>query len=312
MLHRSRTPPAFAAPKTHVLSPLSSMALGGACLFMLGAVPASGMALVSPKAVVKPVVPSQAKPEKQAEATPPTAHDLATLAAAREANRIAAEGLAGQLETNRSQMTLGRWALGLSVVTGLAAVAAAIFAWGAWRANKRSAEVAEKMLVGYERPFLLVEVVQSGIEIEGGSVTFGTTQYRFRNLGRVPALITRRDFMLGVGTEMPAPLDPQKEDGTAVVHGVAVPPGGETAAIEVGSAEPLFSAFRQIRRGYTRKGVGAPKVYFHGFVEYRDLGGRGWITGFCFVHSDNADGFQPLSLAVRGGPDPYNYDRPLG
>jgi hypothetical protein len=198
------------------------------------------------------------------------------------------------------------------VVTALAAIVAAAFAGGAWRANKRSADVAERLLTGYERPFLLLEVVESGVEIEGRSITFGTTKYRFRNLGRVPALITRRDFVLGVGVEMPEPLDPQMEAGKAVVHGVAVAAGGESAVIDVGSAEPLLSAFRQFRQGYTQKKIGSPSVYFHGFVEYRDLAGREWITGFCFVHSDNEAGFQPLSLAARGGPDPYNYDRPMG
>lgn len=292
------------APKSRVLSARSLSALAGACLCLVAAAPADDPAKAPPAGVVKPVAPPQA--------SAPSPLERATLDAAVDANRIARDGLAAQIEAARSQAALERWSLFLSAVAGLAAIAAARFAAFAWRANERSAVVAEKMLVGYERPFLLVEVVQSGIEIEGRSVSFGTTRYRFRNLGRVPALITRRDFMLGVGAEMPEPLDPQKEDGRAVVHGVAVPAGGKTAVIDIGSAEPLLSAFRQLRQSYTPKGIGPPKVFFHGFVEYRDLAGRGWITGFCFVHSDNEAGFQPLSLAVRGGPDPYNYDRPVG
>jgi hypothetical protein len=295
---------ATTAPQSRVFSAPSLLALVVVCLFLVAAAPADDPVKTSPVVVVKPV----ARPQAPA----PAAQDLATLDAAREANRIARDGLAAQIEANHSQATLGGLSLVLSLTTGLAAIAAAVFAWGAWRANKRSADVAERLLTGYERPFLLVEVVHSTVKIEGRSVSFGTTQYRFRNLGRVPALITRRDFVLGVGAEMPEPLDPQKEIGKAVAHGVAVPAGGETAVIDVGSAEPLLSAFRQFRHGYTRKAIGPPSVYFHGFVEYRDLAGREWITGFCFEHSGDEGGFQPSSLVVRGGPDPYNYDRLLG
>ncbi|WP_425996327.1 hypothetical protein [Caulobacter sp. DWR1-3-2b1] len=203
-------------------------------------------------------------------------------------------------------------ALILSLLTTLAAVAAATFAALAWRENKRSANVAERMLTGYERPFLLLEVVQSGIVIDGSSIAFGVTKYQFRNLGRVPALLIRRHFELESGDVMPEPIDPQKEAGQAVVHGIAVGANATSDQIDVGSAQPLVSAFKRFRQSGHRTKMGRPSVYFHGFVEYRDLAGRVWITGFCFAHSDNEIGFQLLSLAERDGPDPYNYDRQVG
>lgn len=162
---------------------------------------------------------------------------------------------------------------------------------------------------GYERPFLLLEIVKSGITLADTSITFGVTKYRFRNLGRVPALLTRRHFELVDGTEMPDPIDPTKEAGKPVAHGTAVGADGVSQEYETGRALPLLSKLKAGANPKKREKGESPSVYFHGFVEYRDLAGRTWITGFCFAHSDNEFGFQPLSLVERGQPDPYNYDR---
>ncbi len=234
------------------------------------------------------------------------------MAAARDANRIAADGIAAQVEAARWQTSLGFTALGLSAIAGLAAVAAAVYARRAWQENRRSADVAERMLSGYERPFLLLEIVKSGVTFGDKSITYDVTKYRFRNLGRVPALITRRHFELGNSGEMPDPIDPDQEAGRPVVHGVAVAANDVSQEIETGRALPLFSALKPGRKVKTGDDDALPSVYFHGFVEYRDLAGRGWITGFCFAQSDNETGFQPLSLAARDAPDPYNYDRTVG
>lgn len=242
----------------------------------------------------------------------PSAFERETLGAARDANRIAEEGIAAQVEAARWQTMLGFSALGLSAIAGFAAVAAAIYARRAWRENRRSADVAERMLSGYERPFLLLEIVKSGVTFGEKSITYDVTKYRFRNLGRVPALITRRHFELGDNGAMPDPIDPEKEAGKPVVHGVAIGANDVSQEIETGRALPLFSALKPGRRVKPGDDEARPSVYFHGFVEYRDLAGRGWITGFCFAQSDNEAGFQPLSLATRDAPDPYNYDRPIG
>lgn len=239
----------------------------------------------------------------------PSPHEIATLAAATEANRIAKEGLAAQVEAARWQTRLGIWALVWSAITGVAAIAAALYARNAWRESRRSADLAERAMAGYERPFLLLEIVKSGITLGDRTITFDVTKYVFRNLGRVPALITRRHFELVDGADMPEPIDPTREAGKPVVHGVAVGANGVSQEHETGRALPLLS---RLKPGAARRKRDADEplsVYFHGFVEYRDLSGRTWITGFCFAHSDNEVGFQPLSLAERGGPDPYNYDR---
>lgn len=239
----------------------------------------------------------------------PSPHELATLAAAVDANRIARDALGAQIEAAQWQTRLGVGALLFSGVAGLAAIAAALYARNAWKENRRSADVAERMLSGYERPFLLLEIVESGITLGEKSITFGVTKYQFRNLGRVPALITRRHFELEDGIEMPDAIDPEKEPGKAVVHGIAVGADGVSQEYETGRALPLQSALKKGRRVPVPVADDEPTVYFHGFVEYRDLSGRTWITGFCFAQSDNELGLQPLSLAERGGPDPYNYDR---
>lgn len=241
----------------------------------------------------------------------PSASDMTTLAAAVEANRIAEAALVAQVEAARWQTGLGIGALMMSGVAGVAAIAAALYARNAWRENQRSADVAERMLSGYERPFLLLEIVRSGVTLGDKSITFDVTKYQFRNLGRVPALITRRHFELVPARAIPDPIDPDTEAGKAVVHGIAVGADGLSQEYETGRALPLHSAFKKGRLAPHPAGGDDRTVYFHGFVEYRDLSGRGWITGFCFAHSDNEVGFQPLSFAERAGPDPYNYDRPI-
>ena len=199
----------------------------------------------------------------------------------------------------------------MSSVAGLAAIAAALYARNAWRENQRSADVAERMLSGYERPFLLLEIVKSGVTLGDKSITFDVTKYQFRNLGRVPALITRRHFELVSAGAMPEAIDPDTEAGKTVVHGIAVGADGVSQEYETGRALPLHSVFKKGRLPPRPDDDDDRTVYFHGFVEYRDLSGRGWITGFCFAQSDNEVGFQPLSFAERGGPDPYNYDRQI-
>lgn len=279
----------------------STIALAGAALPLGG-----GAAQASPSTSASAGVLAAAEPARTAA---PTAHDVAPLNATLEANQIAKDSLAAQVEATRWQIGLGLGALVLSGVAGIAAVAAALYARRAWRENQRSADVAERMLTGYERPFLLLEVVKSGVTIADDSTTFDVSRYKFRNLGRVPALITRRHFELEDSVEMPEPIDPEKEVGLPVVHGVAVAANAASEEFETGRALPLHSAFRRSHKHNKRQQGERSTVYFHGFVEYRDLVGRGWVTGFCFAQSDNEVGFQPISLAERNGPDPYNYDR---
>lgn len=277
--------------------------LGGASIAPATSIP-QAMAPEPGRAVI-------ALPPETAKPAPASAQDRATLAAAVEANRIARDGLDAQVEATRWQIALGLGGLIFSAVAGLAAIFAALYARNAWRENKRSADIAERMLIGYERPFLLLEVVKSGVTITDNSITFDVTRYRFRNLGRVPALITRRHFELESGADMPDPVDPKQEAGLPVAHGVAVAADAISEEIETGRALPLHSAFRREPKRQAAKKGERQSVYFHGFVEYRDLAGRRWITGFCFAQSDNEAGLQPLSLVEPGGPDPYNYDHQL-
>jgi hypothetical protein len=253
----------------------------------------------------------QAASPRPAPEPKPSTNDVATLAAAVEANRIANAALEAQMEAALWQARLGIGALTMSGVAGLAAIAAALYARNAWRENQRSADVAERMLSGYERPFLLLEIVKSGVTLRDKSITFDVTKYQFRNLGRVPALITRRHFELVSAGAMPEAIDPNTEAGKTVVHGIAVGADGVSQEYETGRALPLQSVFKKVHLPPRPLGNNDRTVYFHGFVEYRDLSGRSWITGFCFAQSDNEIGFQPLSFAERGGPDPYNYDRQI-
>ncbi len=289
-----RNPPLI--PTSLSLVPLCAVAI-----FAGGATSETSASIAAPVTAAAEPIPTSAR----------SALDVASLATALEANEIAKDGIAAQIKAARWQTALGLSALLLSGIAGLAAVAAALYARRAWRENQRSADIAERVLIGYERPFLLLEVLQSGVSFAEDAITFDVSKYRFRNLGRVPALITRRHFELEDSLEMPEPVDPDQEPGRPVVHGVAVGATSASEEFETGRALPLQSALTRSARRTPRQKGERPTVYFHGFVEYRDLAGRGWITGFCFAQSDNEIGFQPLSLTKRDGPDPYNYDRQI-
>lgn len=278
---------------------------------LLTVVPGGGSSAAAAADATK-VAPSPTPPAVAVDGGSNVRLETAALAAAQEANRIARAQLTAQVEASRQQFAVAVAALVFSGVAGVAAVVAALFAGKAWRENRRSADAAERMLTGYERPFLLLEVVESGVTFEGGSIRFDVTKYRFKNLGRVPALLTRRHFELQSAAGLPHPIDPEKEDGQLVVHGIAVAAGGESPVWETGLALPLISALRP--RAPPRKDQDGDRtsVFFHGFVEYRDLAGRAWVTGFCFEHSDHEAGFQPVGLWSSDGPDPFNYDRRLG
>lgn len=238
----------------------------------------------------------------------PTAFELETLEVAREANGIARATLAQQGETAWWQLVLGAATVVFTAVAAGAAVLAARYAGRAADESRRSADVAVSLLTSHERPFLLLEVVESGITVGPDSAKMDVTKYRFRNLGRAPAILTRRHFHIARAEDMPEAIDPAQV-GQPVVHGVAVAANDRSEILETSPALPIESALRDARKRQrdTRGKIG--NFYFLGFVEYRDLAGRAFITGFCFKHIDNELGFQPLGMSVDGGPDLYNYDR---
>lgn len=193
----------------------------------------------------------------------------------------------------------------IGALTLLAAVAAAKFARDAARETKRSADLAESALRSLERPYLVLEIVKSGVERLGKKTTFGPVEYRFKNLGRSPAILTRRFLAYRWSDGLPAPIDPTQVAGEQIAYGTAIAPGRTSQKLETGHALPIISIMGQNQTGEKRGSI----LFLIGFIRYRDLAGNEHVTGFCFGHDDET-GFHFASPRLKPGEeDPFNYDR---
>jgi hypothetical protein len=101
-----------------------------------------------------------------------------------------------------------------------------------WRANNRSAKVAERALTELEAPFIAVNIIAAGIEFNNLlNIGFGDLKFSFVNYGRTPAHIldfTERITPVKSGASLPPPIDPIKERGAPMPYGVIAPPESET------------------------------------------------------------------------------------
>jgi hypothetical protein len=211
---------------------------------------------------------------------------------------------ARELASTEAGFTVAFWQLIVSLA-GLAAVSVTvIYAHHAWKEAKRAADIADRALGALERPFLVLQVVESGIEVSEDSTSYGKTTYQLVNFGRTPAILTRRHFAMT--WSVPEPIDPQSNIGQRIAFGVVIGAGRESPTYEVGSAVPLNSALREHGKGRKRE---RREPYLIGFVQYRDLMGHEYVTGFCLEHERGA--FDLSSWARPGEEDRYNYDRKL-
>lgn len=261
-----------------------------------------GAAAPLPLVAVQPALPTPVAPSKYERDS--LLLQAAANRAAERANTIAE----GQGRLALWQILLGGFSLVFAGIAAGAAIAAALYARKAATETKRSADIADRVLNSVERPFLVVEVIESGIEVREDSVKFGETTYRLRNYGRTPAIVTRQHFALENSEERPPPVNPATHSGRQVVHGIIIGPGDYSEEYETPAALPIISAFAAQKEG--RPPVGR-EILFMGYVTYRDLSGGEYATGFCFLHRD--DEFviaSPVRLEGESE-DLYNYDRKL-
>lgn len=229
----------------------------------------------------------------------------AMIRSAREARKDAAV----QAERFSEQMEKSQELVAFTAKSANAMEHAATAMRRAGNAASRQADAAERALTSLERPFLVVEIVESGIEEAGGHTTYGATRYRFRNYGRSPAILTRRHFVLETGLEPPPPIDPKGPEGKKIVHGLIIGPGEGSQVYEAPRGLVLMSAIAARNEGRPRSAGGY--IHFMGYVRYRDLMGGEYATGFCFIHNDGQFVIaSPIEARMTEG-DSYNYDRRL-
>lgn len=127
----------------------------------------------------------------------------------------------------------------------------------------RSAAVAEKALVGVERPFVVINPAQFNEYY---------VNYIFSNYGRTPAVIMHSDVRYLAITPLDGP-----EPLTANVLQAALTPGWEVVPPNGGkSDEAIVRPGKPIVEGAER----AEMWMLHGYVMYRSLTGEYFVSGF--------------------------------
>jgi TIR domain-containing protein len=168
-----------------------------------------------------------------------------------------------------------------------------------------------------ERPFLGVEVLQSGLSFTvTGTVTSSISEfkYQFINYGRTPARLTELVETWPIvnrinesedGTKyrytsvLPDPIDPTRQRGRTFPYGVVV---SSDRPYQL-SANPLAVIDVQslaVRPWFHGEGN---DLYFCGYVRYMDMFDKRYILGFCTMYDFRSGRF------VLMGDDRYNYDR---
>jgi hypothetical protein len=232
-----------------------------------------------------------------------------------EATQRSKEDLCAQFLNAAAASKMARLAFWQTVVGvgGLVAVAftLALNAVATFAATDQ-AKTARRALEDLERPYLLAEIKQrpqgyNAVFREASGArpfdTSDTTEYRFRNHGRSPALLVKYNrARIGrwASQGSPPPIDPLTDSGFPAPHGVVVPVGKRSQKFEV--VGEFWPADPNLRQGPQDNLV----WWFMGYAVYRDMTGNTYALGFCHFYSAYHRGWFLRSAAADD--DSYNYD----
>jgi len=178
-----------------------------------------------------------------------------------------------------------------------------IFLWRATRdaavIGARAANTAERALTELERPFVFIEVIESGLIIDtviGALMPEGALRIHAKNFGRTPAdlLNFRDDVRVLKEGEWPDSIVPAKTEIRSL------PPGTIS-----GSGDPFTFRINLTERvGFDYFPIPFDsRVFLIGYIRYADIFADRYITGFCAV-------FDPIGMRfVLRGDERYNYTR---
>lgn len=170
-----------------------------------------------------------------------------------------------------------------------------------WKANNRSAKIAERALTDLEAPFVSIKINNTGLTITGNNVSFGMLRWCAVNHGRSPATIVEifdavRTVEIGRG--YPPIIDLAEAKGDRMPYGVLAPPNKE-------SEEFPFLAVASLIDEANRNGLPFSQIipFFVGYVRYKDILQNRYIVGFCFMFDRNGNRW------ILSGDEKYNYCR---
>jgi hypothetical protein len=151
------------------------------------------------------------------------------------------------------------------------------------KSGEDSTRIAERALTELERPFVGIEIIDSGFKSELVSeeeyyVTLEENlTFRYVNHGRSPATIieTSDDFEICTPNKLPDPIDPNAL-GNQVPFGVIL--GANGGASPPSTREQSKKIDKQ---DFMRVTSGDDNLIFIGYVRFRDIFNRTHVTGFC-------------------------------
>lgn len=196
-----------------------------------------------------------------------------------------------------AQGLMALWAFFQLLLTGIgiyyiretlkATKAAVVEAADGTKAALRSAAVAEKALIGVERPFLV---------IEPGRAAPSAQYYSFVNYGRTPCVIVKSDVRFLPITPLDAP-----EPLTANMWQAALTPGWNVVGANGGASS---AEFVRLGKPIVPDAERAEMKMLHGYVVYRSLTGDTFVSGFGLCRKAG-EPWKALSEAA------FNYDERL-
>lgn len=186
------------------------------------------------------------------------------------------------------------WVAVFTLVLGAATI-------GLLRATNRSAQIAERALVGLERPVVYVDIATTGIGLSGGMMLkpSGVLGIRLTNYGRFPADVWNIQPTISVfpKTGFPAPVIPTRNETRNMPPGVVV---GENVPYihEVDLNEPAVISDDE----WIAVQAGQSHIAVLGYVRYAGSHQQRYVVCFCAVFD-----WRGKRFVLKGDPQQYNY-----
>jgi hypothetical protein len=168
-------------------------------------------------------------------------------------------------------------------------------------ATRQSADIARRALTVLERPYIVVEVIEPGIQVGiNGQFSFVGSQPKWEamNVGRSPALLLDRRTVWKVEADgtLPYAIDPIRERGPRFPEGCIV-----TAMRSFSETHNYMADLPKYQEMLDSDAWQKWRIYFTGYVRYCDLLGGIYVNGFCLIFDHLGQRF------VRIGPESHNY-----
>jgi hypothetical protein len=166
-------------------------------------------------------------------------------------------------------------------------------------AAMKSADVAERALMGLERPMMFIQIspapVKWSIERRKPNIPFPDLQYKFTNYGKTPAIIRHWGIEIDIHLIPISALPPIIQ-----THTLFQPVIKENCEISTRKISPRFSSGDETIESVHR-GIWAP--YLHGYIVYDDVFGYTHTTYFVWMYDRRID------CMVEEGGKKYNHTR---